>query len=148
MVRPAANVGDVDSSLRIEVVDDGDRLAEFEQTMVEAYPAAELQPFGSGPRLFAEQLFDSDWTLYLGYDGDRPVATGGAYVTDQLVAVEMISTRSECRGRGFGAAITHAAATTLTDRPSMLISSDPGRSVYERLGYLPIMRYTLWVGER
>jgi hypothetical protein len=116
--------------------------------MIDAYPAAELAPFGSQPRLFPDAFLDSDWTLYLGYDGDRPVATGGAFVTDQLVGVEMISTRSECRGRGFGAAITHAAATTETDRPAMLLASDPGRSVYERLGFLPLLRFTLWVGGR
>ncbi len=30
----------------------------------------------------------------------------------------------------------------------MLISSDPGRSVYERLGYLPLLRFSLWAGHR
>ena len=38
------------------------------------------------------------WTLYVGYEGDRPVATSAAFVTDHVVAVEMVSTRSECRG--------------------------------------------------
>ncbi len=149
MIRPALTAADGGGSdLRIEVVRDPTQLEEFERTMVEAYPAVELAPFGSQQRLFADRLIDSNWTLYLGYDGDRVVATGGAYVTDRLVAVEMISTRSDCRGRGFGAAITLAAATTATDRPSLLIASDPGRPVYERLGYLPVLRYTLWMGGR
>jgi hypothetical protein len=30
----------------------------------------------------------------------------------------------------------------------MLISSDAGRSVYERLGYLPLLRFSLWAGHR
>src|SRR5262245_33410018 len=41
MVRPSATVSDVETSLRIEVVDDSRRLEQFEQTMVEAYPAPE-----------------------------------------------------------------------------------------------------------
>ena len=65
-----------------------------------------------------------------------------------MVAVEMGSTRGECRGRGYGAAITAAAATTRTDRPSALVSSDLGNGVYRGLGYLPVLRYTLWMGNR
>ena len=35
---------------------------------------------------------------------------------------------------------------TLADptRPAMLIASDQGRPVYERMGYLPLFRFTLW----
>jgi hypothetical protein len=45
-------------------------------------------------------------------------------------------------------AITAAAATTRTDRPSALVSSDLGNPVYRRLGYLPVLRYTVWMGQR
>ena len=30
----------------------------------------------------------------------------------------------------------------------MLISSDDGRGVYEGLGYVPLLRFTLWAGHR
>jgi hypothetical protein len=26
----------------------------------------------------------------------------------------------------------------------MLLASDPGRPVYERMGYLPLLRFTVW----
>ena len=93
--------------LRIEVVRDPTQLEEFERTMVEAYPTVELAPFGSQARLFGEPLIDSGWTLYLGYEGDRVRSPpSAAYRHRHVVAVEMVSTRSECRGRGYGAAIT------------------------------------------
>jgi ribosomal protein S18 acetylase RimI-like enzyme len=148
MIRPAASALADTSGLRIEVVRTGAQLDDFERTKVEAYPTAELSPFGSQPRLFAEPLLDSDWTLYVGYEGERAVATSAAFVTDRVATVEMISTRPECRGRGYGLAITAAAASTRTDRPSALVSSDLGNGVYRRLGYLPILRYTLWMGSR
>jgi hypothetical protein len=148
MVRQAAPAPEPPPSLRIEVVAGAGQLDDFERTIVEAFPVAELAPYGSQPRLFGDDLLETDWTLYVGYDGDRPVATAGAYVTDELVAVEIVSTRDECRGRGYGAAITAAAATARTDRPSVLVSSDLGRGVYERLGYVSMLRYTLWVGTR
>jgi hypothetical protein len=34
------------------------------------------------------------------------------------------------------------------DAPSMLIASDLGRPTYERMGYLPMARFTLWAGSR
>jgi hypothetical protein len=148
MIRPAGPAPAGPTGLRIDVVDDSARLADFERTIIEAYPTVELAPFGSQPRLFADPLLDSDWTLYVGYEDDHPVATAAAFVTDHVVAVEMVSSRSECRGRGYGAAITAAAATTRIDRPSALVSSDLGNNVYRRLGYLPILRYTLWMGAR
>jgi len=48
----------------------------------------------------------------------------------------MISARPEVRGRGVGRAVTAAATVVAPDRPAMLISSDDGRPVYERLGYV------------
>ena len=30
----------------------------------------------------------------------------------------------------------------------LLVASDLGRNVYAKLGYLPILRYTLWLGFR
>jgi hypothetical protein len=28
--------------------------------------------------------------------------------------------------------------------PATLLSSDPGRPLYERMGYLPLLRFTVW----
>ncbi len=55
---------------------------------------------------------------------------------------------ADVRGRGIGRAMTAAATAAATDRPAMLISSDDGRPVYDRLGYLPLLRFTLWAGHR
>jgi predicted GNAT family acetyltransferase len=74
----------------------------------------------------------------------RPVAGSMAINSRGLVAVEMVATLPEARGKGFGAAVTATAALSAPDLPSALIASDDGRSVYERLGFLPISRFTLW----
>jgi hypothetical protein len=123
-------------------------LRDFEETITEAYPAPEHQPFGSKPRLLGDALLDSDWHFYVGYEDDRPVATAASFVGDGVVVVEAVSTRAECRGRGYGAALTAAATTCMTDRPAALVASDLGRNVYADLGYVPVLRYTLWLGTR
>jgi hypothetical protein len=146
MVRPAGGAAPVVPGFHIAEVTTPAQLAVFEQTIAEAYPAPELLPFGSQPRVYGDAILSSNWRLFVGYEGDRPVATGAGYVTDHIVVVEAISSRSECRGKGYGAAVTAAAMLAAPDRPSALIASDLGRGVYERLGFLPVLRYTLWVG--
>jgi len=39
-------------------------------------------------------------------------------------------------------------ATNYASRPAVLNASDAGRPTYERLGYIPISRCTLWAGHR
>jgi hypothetical protein len=60
--------------------------------------------------------------------------------------VEFISVDATLRGRGFGAAITWAATLAQPELPAVLIASDDGRPVYERMGYATICRFTLWMG--
>jgi hypothetical protein len=62
--------------------------------------------------------------------------------------IEMVAVRPEVRGGGIGAAITAAATLTEPTRTASLIASDLGRPTYDRLGYLPLTRYSLWLGQR
>ena len=148
MVRPAGGTPTECDDLRVVVATDPDELEAFERTLAIGYPASELLPFGSAPRLFGDGVLASGWSFYVGYCDDEPVATAAAFVGEGLVLVEAVSTFESHRRRGFGDAITSAATFTAPELPAMLISSDPGRGVYQRLGYMPITRYTLWIGTR
>jgi hypothetical protein len=134
-------------NLRISLVDTADGCADFEQTLVEAYPVPELQPWQRGSYLNPDVL-STRWRFFVGYDGDRCVATAGAWLADSVTIVEIVSVRDECRGKGYGTAITGAATHAAPGRPAMLIASDLGRPAYDKLGYLPLLRYTLYVGRR
>jgi hypothetical protein len=72
------------------------------------------------------------------------VATSGARLGHGLVDVEWVSTRAEVRGQGIGAALTWAATLVEPDLPAALIASDDGQPVYEGMGYVRMMRLTLW----
>jgi predicted GNAT family acetyltransferase len=72
------------------------------------------------------------------------VATAGARLGHGLNDVEWVSTRPEVRGRGYGAALTWAATLVEPDLPAALLASDDGQPVYEQMGYLRIMRLTVW----
>jgi hypothetical protein len=147
MFRPTNAVALLTSDLRVVRVADADALADFERTLIEAYPIPEMQPWSRGA-MFHPSLLDSDWRLLVGYEQDVPVATAAAYVSPSLCLVELVSTRPEVRGRGYGAELTAAAGAAAPGLPSMLIASDDGRPVYDRLGYLALQRHTLWLGTR
>lgn len=147
MFRPPNPVAPVADGLRVVEVRDAEALADFERTLIEAYPVPEMQPWHRCSMLHPAVL-DSDWRFLVGYHGDEPVGTAAAFVTSSLTLVELVSCRAECRGRGYGAALTAAASVVAPDRPAMLIASDDGRSVYRDLGYVSLQRYTLWLGLR
>lgn len=134
-------------ALRVETVTTENGLVEYERTLVEAYPTPELQPF-AGLRLLHPDALATQWRFFAGYEGDRCVATAAAWIDGAVTIVEQVSVRDECRGHGYGTAITAAATHAVDDRTAMLIASDLGRPIYDQLGYLPLLRYTLYIGLR
>jgi GNAT superfamily N-acetyltransferase len=144
---PSAPVPPSHPNLRVERVETADALAHFEQTIIEAYPVPEHQPWRRGSFLHPDVL-DTRWRFFVGYEGERCVATAGAWVSDTITVVEQVSVRDECRGKGYGAAITAAATHAEPSRTAMLIASDLGRPVYDQLGYITLLRFTLYVGTR
>jgi GNAT superfamily N-acetyltransferase len=132
----------------IRAVQDAPSAEAWESVLVDGYPVPELQPFSPGCFLPESALAAAGWTHYLGVLDGRAVATASAYVHDQYVQIEMVSALPDVRRRGLGHAITAAATATTTDRPAMLIASDAGKPTYLRMGYVPLLRYTLWAGHR
>jgi hypothetical protein len=147
MFRPAGGNAPLAEDLRIVAVEDADTLADFERTLIEGYPAQEMQPWVRGSFLHPDVL-DTAWRFFVGYRDEQPVATAAAYVTDTVTMIELVAVRPDVRGGGVGAAITAAATLTEPTLPAVLIASDLGRPTYDRLGYLALTRYSLWLGQR
>jgi GNAT superfamily N-acetyltransferase len=147
MVRPTGGSAPVrPADLVVEEVRDGAKLEVYERVFVEGYPVPELQPYKPGG-MFDEHLLGGIARVWVASVDGRPVAGSMAINSRGVVAVEMVATLPEARGKGYGAAVTATAALSAPDLPSALIASDDGRGVYERLGFLPISRFTLWVSQ-
>ncbi len=143
MVRAAGAPAAIPSpdGLTIERVTEAGELADFEQTVIEAYPGG---PAGS---LFSAGILDVPGVaLWVGRLDDRVVATAVGHHGGAVNGVEIISARSEVRGRGVGEAVTWAATLARPELPAALFASDIGRPIYARMGFLPVLRFTLWVG--
>jgi hypothetical protein len=126
--------------LEITAVTTADEVEVFAATLAAAYPAS------SGGSLFTAPILDVDgislWVARL--DGD-PVATALAHHAGNVNGVEMISCMPSARGRRVGEALTWLPTRVRPDRPAALIASDLGRPVYERMGFVALLRFTLWM---
>jgi ribosomal protein S18 acetylase RimI-like enzyme len=136
------------AGLEVGEVADAATAEAWERTLVHGYPEPGLQPYVPGCLLPERVLSAPGWRHWVGYLDGEAVATSSAYVGPHHVDVEFISTMPEARGRGVGRAVTVAATQASPELPAMLISSDLGNAVYRRLGYVPLLRFTLWAGHR
>jgi hypothetical protein len=134
----------VAAELQIHEVVDQPGLEVWERTITDAYPMRDLQPYRWG-RFLDEGVLGGDGRFWVGFVDGRPVATASVHVAAGVNQVECISTMDADRGHGYGAALTWAATTADPSLPAVLLASDLGRPVYERLGYVAITRWTLWL---
>lgn len=149
MLRPPAPVKvRVIEGFELRPVTDGATARDWEWVLVQAFPDTALQPFAAECFLPARALSAEGWKYWVGYLDGEPVGTASAHLTAEHVHVEYISTVEQARGRGIGGALVIAAISAAPDLPSLLIASDLGRLVYSRLGFQPLLRYTLWAGHR
>jgi hypothetical protein len=149
MLRPAG--GEAPASppgLRIEGVRDDEGLRAFERVIIEGFPISELAGQGPGAAFKVDMLADERQRLWVGWEGERPVSAASAFVAAGVNNVTFVATVPKARGRGFGAALTWRATLADPHAPAMLIATDEGRPVYERVGYLPLFRFTLWARNR
>ncbi|HET7489088.1 MAG TPA: GNAT family N-acetyltransferase [Acidimicrobiales bacterium] len=132
--------------VEVRSVTDEAGAADWERTLVEGFPVAELQPWRRGCLLPA--VTPPRWRYWVAYlDGER-AACASARLCDRHVDVQFVATLDAARRRGIGAAVTAAATLADPALPAMLVASDPGRPVYQRLGYRSLLRFTMWTGRR
>ena len=144
MVRPPGTPGEsAPPELTVAEATDRAGLEAFERTLVDAFPETDLQPYRPG-EVYDERVLGGPTRFFTGWLAGRPVATAAGHVAAGVNVVEMVSTAPPARGRGYGAALTEVTATLDPTLPAVLIASDPGRPVYERLGFMAVTRWTFW----
>jgi hypothetical protein len=134
--------------LEIVHVADAETLRTFEQTAIHAYPMPELEAAGAGGFMPASLLDDDTFRFFVGFVDGQAVSTSMAHLGGSITHVEYVTTMPAVRGRGYGEAMTWPATLVDPAAPSMLIASDLGRPIYERMGYLTVARFTLGAGAR
>ena len=123
-------------------------LAEYERVLVDGFPLETLQPWVLGSALHPSSLHVPGMRMFVGLVDGRGVCGASSIVAHGVNHVEWVATVAEARGRGYGEAITWAATLADPAVPAMLIATDMGRPVYERMGYSVLDRWTFLMRDR
>jgi GNAT superfamily N-acetyltransferase len=137
----------VPPELRIVEVHDVQTLADYEAAIIDGFPFTGLQPVEPG-RFLDTRVLGGPLHAYVGYVGERPVTGAMAFITNSAVGIYYVATLPDARGRGYGAAVTHAATQVAPHLPAVLTASRVGRSVYERIGFTVVATCRGWRGQR
>ena len=121
-----------------------EELRDAERVLVEGYPMPDMADLPPGD-FYRADVVDGPTRVFVGYDGGVPVATSSSHSAAGVTVVENVAVLGTARGKGAGAALTWAATSTWPDQGAVLIASDDGQPVYERLGFLRIVRWTCWL---
>jgi hypothetical protein len=139
LVRPAGGVAPAPpDGVTVTEVRDAAGLAGWDRVLAAGYP----MPHSPAPAA----LLGGPTRFWLASVDGEPVATAVSHAAHGVVDVEAVATLPGYRGRGIGAAVTWAATLAGPDLPAVLIASDDGIGVYRRMGYLPVGRWTMWLG--
>jgi GNAT superfamily N-acetyltransferase len=109
--------------------------------VTEGFGSPSAVAFGS---TCAGLLDHPDCTVYVGYAGGVPVASGLGWRTGRTIGVYAIATIPAARQNGYGAAMTARVVTDGLEAGcdvAVLQASELGRPIYERLGFRVAVRY-------
>jgi hypothetical protein len=128
----------------VEVASDPGDLATAERIAVEGYPLPEAAGFPPGS-LFPPALADEGLVVRVGRLDGEPAGVGLCYVDSGLVNLCLGATMPIARRRGVWEALVWTRVAEAPELPSVAYTSDYSRPGFERMGFLPITRFTMWV---
>jgi GNAT superfamily N-acetyltransferase len=141
--QPGGEIPESRSGLRVVAVRDETSLRHAELVTVRGFGIRDPEIQGPGGLFGSALLDDERMRMWVGYAGDTPVTTSACYVSAGITNVINVATLPEARGRGYGSEVTWHATLTGPFLPSLLIASEQGRPVYERMGFSTIRQFTL-----
>jgi hypothetical protein len=121
----------------------GSELAIAERIAVEGYPIDEARGLPAGC-VFAQQLVATPLRVRLGSLDGVPVAVGNSHVAHGVVNLCLGATLPAARRRGVWEALVRARVDDAPHLPAVAYTSDLSRPGFIRMGFLPILRFTLW----
>ena len=136
------------SELTIEHATTREGLGEYEQVLVDGFPLESLQPWRPGVALHPANLHVPGTRFFVGRVDGRAVTVATSIVGCGVNHVEFVATVPDARGHGYGEAVTWEATMAAPELPALLIATDMGRPVYERMGYLALMRWSFLICNR
>jgi hypothetical protein len=150
LVRPPVRVAPLPVAPDVDVrpVRTAADLADWERAAVEGFPLPEVSPFEPGALVPPALLDDPRLRFWLGRDRRRPVAAGAAFTSQGLSSLTFAATVPSVRRRGYWQRMAVERLATTPDLWTVGVFSDHSRPGAEALGFVPLLRLTLWILDR
>lgn len=140
---PRAELREHQTAVRVTVAATPDDLALAERVVAEGYPIPSA--VGMPPNaLFGEALLESPYLVRIGWLDGQPCAAAASFIGHGVVNLCLAATLPRGRRRGLWSALAAARLADGHDLPAVACTSDDSRPGFEKLGFLPIARLTLW----
>ena len=118
-------------------------LHDAERIAVEGYPLDEAEGLPPG-RLFPDALLDTDVIFRLGILDGHAVGAAACHVGHGVVNLCFAATLPQARRRGVWEALVWARVDDGPSLPAVAYTSDYSRPGFERMGFVPTIRFTMW----
>ena len=150
MIRPPAALVPPPSPPAVDLLEvaDAATLAEWERVAIEGYPLPELLPALPGLLADPRLLDDPRLRFTLGLEAGRAVSIGSLFTDCGVGCFALGVTMPTARRRGHWLAHAVHRLAAAPDVWMTGVFSDHSRSPAERLGFLPVLRFTLWARDR
>lgn len=129
--------------VEIVVAGDASRLAAAERVAIDGYPLDEARSLAPGA-VFGPGLLGTGLRVRLGHLEGDPVAVGNSYVGHGVVNLCLGATLPKARRHGVWESLVWARIADAPGLPAVAYTSDLSRPGFVRMGFIPILRFTLW----
>ena len=147
LVRPGSTRTDTNApadGVDVRLATTADDLAVAERIAIEGYPLEEAQ--GAPPNsILGVDLLDGPVRFRVGYHHGRAVSVASSHVAYGLVNLCLAATLPDERRNGVWRALVNARVQDGPNLPVVAFTSDFSRPGLQRMDFLPITRFTLWL---
>jgi hypothetical protein len=120
-----------------------EELALAERLAAEGYPMPEA--LGAAPGFaYPAGVLGSALHLFVGSHEGEPVGVAASYRAHEVLNLCLAATLPAARRRGVWEALAQARLAEAPDLPAVACTSDYTRAGFEKLGFLPVSRLTMW----
>ena len=127
----------------VEAATTPEDLLAAEQVVVEGFPLDEARGLPPGS-VFPPALLKTGFHVRVGRLNGEPVAAGARYLRHGIANLCMAATLPAARRRGVWEALVWARVGDAPGEPAVAYTSDFSRPGFERMGFVPTLRFTLW----
>jgi hypothetical protein len=149
LVRPPLSTYPVETDTaavqeEIRAVNSADELADWERTAIDGYPLSELRDAPAATFAQPTLLGDERLRLFIALDASGTVAAAASFSSHGIASLAFSATLPRARRQGLWQRLAIERLRTTPQLWTAGVFSDHSRPGAESLGFVPVLRLTLW----